>query len=145
MNNRRGFTLIELLAVILILGIIALIAIPTVNNIISESKIGAMKSTANNVATSYEQYAQLCEMKSSCTKVTAFISGGVEGTTLNTGSTVKTVVGMKGDLPATFDTLMLNTNGDALVAFTEDGITCTNFTDTPPTTATTTIDMACSK
>lgn len=142
--NRRGFTLIELLAVILILGIIALIAIPTVNNIITESKVGAWKSTANNVANSYEQYAQLCEMKSDCTKVASFTTSGTEGTDKNTGSTVKKVVGLKGDLPATFTTLMLNSNGDALVAFTEDGITCTNFSGEASLT-TTTIDMACSK
>ena len=40
-----GFTLIELLAVILILGIIALIAIPTVNKILEEARRGAFKST----------------------------------------------------------------------------------------------------
>jgi prepilin-type N-terminal cleavage/methylation domain-containing protein len=35
---KKGFTLIELLAVILIFEIIALIAIPTVNNILKEDE-----------------------------------------------------------------------------------------------------------
>lgn len=46
---KKGFTLIELLAVILILGIIALIAIPTVSNIIKEARSGAFVSSMQNI------------------------------------------------------------------------------------------------
>ncbi|MEG2250157.1 MAG: prepilin-type N-terminal cleavage/methylation domain-containing protein, partial [Bacilli bacterium] len=55
----KAFTLIELLAVILILGIIALIAIPTVTNIISESKQESFKVTVSNISASVEQNCQL--------------------------------------------------------------------------------------
>ena len=57
--KRQGFTLIELLAVILILGIIALIAIPTVTNIIEEARMGAFKATVNEIANVAEQNCQL--------------------------------------------------------------------------------------
>ena len=59
MKKNKGFTLIELLAVILILGIIALIAIPTVNNILKESRTGAWKSTASQMTKAAENYYQL--------------------------------------------------------------------------------------
>ena len=52
---KKGFTLIELLAVILILGIIALIAIPTVTNMIEEAKKGALRSTAFTLVKQAEQ------------------------------------------------------------------------------------------
>lgn len=46
LKNQKGLTLIELLAVIVILGIIAAIAIPSVNTIISNSKKSAHKENA---------------------------------------------------------------------------------------------------
>lgn len=46
---KKGFTLIELLALILILGIITLIAIPKINNIIAESKKNSYKLSNDNI------------------------------------------------------------------------------------------------
>ena len=62
-KNNKGLTLIEFLAVILILGIIALIAIKTVNSILKESRTGAWKSTASQMTKAAENYFQLKQIK----------------------------------------------------------------------------------
>ena len=51
---KKGFTLVELLAVILILGIITLIAIPTVKIILIEARKGAFKTTLMNIEKAVE-------------------------------------------------------------------------------------------
>lgn len=59
MRKNNGFTLIELLAVILILGIITLIAIPTVNTLINDSQKSAFKVTCENIYNELIIYEQL--------------------------------------------------------------------------------------
>ncbi|MBE3594990.1 MAG: prepilin-type N-terminal cleavage/methylation domain-containing protein [Candidatus Carbobacillus altaicus] len=55
-RNTAGFTLIELLAVVVILGIIALIAFPLIGGIIEKSKIDATKGTAISIGDAARLY-----------------------------------------------------------------------------------------
>jgi len=46
LKNERGLTLVELLAVIVILGVISAVAVPSIGNIIQKSKEDAVKADA---------------------------------------------------------------------------------------------------
>ncbi len=54
--RRRGFTLIEVLAVLVVLGVISLIAVPITLNLINESRINSFKSSTDGMIKSIEMY-----------------------------------------------------------------------------------------
>lgn len=70
--KKKGFTLIELLAVILILGVIALIAIPVVTNIIEETKKNALKDSAYGIIDAANYYYANSLIKSDSFEETTF-------------------------------------------------------------------------
>lgn len=59
--NRKGFTLIELLAVIVMLGIILILVMPSILDSLSASKESSYKILINNIKTAAETYYQECE------------------------------------------------------------------------------------
>ena len=105
--SKKGFTLIELLAVILILGIIALIAIPTVNNILKESRLGAFEASARNIVKAAEEKCLTEHMKGNTVNQFVFIN-----------SKVSPSLDVKGDLPKS-GIITLNENCEAAATLTD--------------------------
>ena len=55
MKKKRGFTLIELLAVIVVLAVILIIAVPKISEIIDNSKLGTITSSAKVILDAAEK------------------------------------------------------------------------------------------
>ena len=146
----KGFTLIELLAVILILGIIALIAIPTVNNILKGSRTGAWKSTASQMTKAAENYYQLQIIKNApyvtdfrtaeSSNSDKYIGLDTDGKTFtevdaeptNKEDVMLAALSLKGDIPTLSDikVFTINSNGEVTLAFDNANAYCMTITGT---------------
>ena len=95
MKNKKGFTLVELLAVIVILGVLLLVAVPAVSTVITNSRKGADRDEAieflNAVAncTLANGNATVCTAEESITYLNASnaISAGYSNSTIS-GDTI---------------------------------------------------------
>ena len=56
--NKKGVTLVELLAVVVILGIIAAIAVPTIGGLIERQRQNAAEATYDTIVAAAELYAE---------------------------------------------------------------------------------------
>ena len=79
-NNNKGFTLIEILAVIVILGVIMVIAIPEVSRFVTKSKMDTLKISADGIVRAAQLYQASNETSDEVIKFT-ILNG--EETSLN--------------------------------------------------------------
>ena len=75
MRNKKGFTLIELLAVIIILGILMIIAVPAVTKYINDSRRNSYVSTAKSIVNGARALVHSGEFDLSDTSTTYYIDG----------------------------------------------------------------------
>jgi type IV pilus assembly protein PilA len=109
LKNQRGLTLVELLAVIVILGIISAIAVPSIGNIIQKSKVDAVRADAVIVLNAGKLYLAANEAKD--TLNASDLEDYVDNVSLNEGYTVN--VGDKNALTLT----AAETVGDVTINF----------------------------
>ncbi|ARF16228.1 type II secretion system protein [Sporosarcina ureae] len=118
--NQKGLTLVELLAVIVILGIIAAIAVPAIGNIITNSKVSALKADGQNAISAANIY--FAESKSDATSVTTEVlktEGFLEDTGSFTAESLGTITKASGE-GATVTNITISgtaTNGNINVVF----------------------------
>jgi type IV pilus assembly protein PilA len=109
LKNQRGLTLVELLAVIVILGIISAIAVPSIGNIIQKSKVDAVRADATLVLNAGKLYLAANEEKSKL--IATDLADFIDNVSLDEGYTVNVADDNTLTLSAT------KTTGDITIKF----------------------------
>ena len=87
--NKKGFTLIELLAVIVVLGVVLTLAMPSILDSINASRNSSYKILIGNIKTAAETYYQECEYGDLSDKN----KYGNYACTITDGNTINTTIG----------------------------------------------------
>lgn len=87
--NKKGFTLIELLAVIVVLGVVLTLAMPSILDSINASRNSSYKILIGNIKTAAETYYQECEYGDLSDKN----KYGDYACTITDGNTINTTIG----------------------------------------------------
>lgn len=87
--NKKGFTLIELLAVIVVLGVVLTLAMPSILDSINASRDSSYKILIDNIKTAAETYYQECEYGDLSDKN----KYGNYACTITDGNTINTTIG----------------------------------------------------
>ncbi len=121
MKNEKGLTLIELLAVVVILGIIAAIAVPSIGNIIENSRYNAVKADGINVINAAQLY--YTDNPSATTVTVATLK---TDSYLDTAGKIPDAATVSASLPRALTATVNNAVGSYTVTFTAKDIDAIN-------------------
>lgn len=129
-KKRKGFTLVELLGVILILGIFSLIAVPTVNNVVTEAKRSSAEQSGNEIVSATEKYYSLCNLNYGYDKNGNACPNDLASLDLPSDQMAE-LISVSGTFPDYEDIIVYNKNekGQVSLVFRSDNFACSNLVD----------------